>query len=94
MAMETGAKQMQRGLALLEEVTDANGQVRLTTQQQRSATAQVVETMEQLADASRQVSATAAQIAAAAGSLAHLAGDLESSGDAALTRVAGADGHA
>ena len=32
-------------------------QVRLTTQQQRSATSQVVETMEQLTDASRQVSA-------------------------------------
>ena len=68
MAMEKGAKQMQQGLTLLESVTNANGQVRLTTQQQRSATAQVVETMEQLTDASRQVSATAQQIAAAAGS--------------------------
>jgi methyl-accepting chemotaxis protein len=77
MAMEKGAKQMQQGLMLLEAVTDANGQVRLTTQQQRSATAQVVETMEQLTDASRQVSATAQQIAAAAGTLADLAGNLE-----------------
>lgn len=77
MAMEKGAKQMQRGLTLLEAVTDANGQVRMTTQQQRSATAQVVETMEQLNDASRQVSATAQQIAAAAGNLADLAGSLE-----------------
>jgi methyl-accepting chemotaxis protein len=77
MAMEKGAKQMQQGLTLLEAVTDANGQVRLTTQQQRSATAQVVETMEQLTDASRQVSATAQQIAAAAGTLADLAGNLE-----------------
>ena len=77
MAMEKGAKQMQQGLMLLEAVTDANGQVRLTTQQQRSATAQVVETMEQLTDASRQVSATAQQIAAAAGNLADLAGNLE-----------------
>ncbi|MCF4123147.1 methyl-accepting chemotaxis protein [Antribacter sp. KLBMP9083] len=51
--------------------------VRLTTQQQRSATAQVVETMEQLTDASRQVSATAQQIADAAGNLADLAGNLE-----------------
>jgi len=83
MAMETGAKQMQRSLALLEQVTDANGQVRLTTQQQRSATAQVVETMEQLTDASRQVSATAQQIAAAAGNLADLAGNLEATGAAA-----------
>jgi len=77
MAMEKGAKQMQQGLMLLDAVTDANGQVRLTTQQQRSATSQVVETMEQLADASRQVSATAQQIAAAAGDLADLAGNLE-----------------
>jgi methyl-accepting chemotaxis protein len=77
MAMEKGAKQMQAGLMLLERVTDAAGQVRLTTQQQRSATNQVVDTMEQLTDASRQVSATAQQIAAAAGSLADLAGNLE-----------------
>jgi methyl-accepting chemotaxis protein len=77
MAMEKGAKQMQQGLMLLDAVTDANGQVRLTTQQQRSATAQVVETMEQLMDASRQVSATAQQIAGAAGNLADLAGNLE-----------------
>jgi methyl-accepting chemotaxis protein len=77
MAMEKGTKQLQQGLALLDAVTEANGQVRLTTQQQRSATAQVVETMEQLTDASRQVSSTAQQIAAASGSLADLAGTLE-----------------
>jgi methyl-accepting chemotaxis protein len=85
MAMEKGAKQMQAGLMLLERVTDAAGYVRLTTQQQRSATAQVVETMEQLTDASRQVSATAQQIAAAAGNLADLAGTLEAT--AANTRA-------
>jgi methyl-accepting chemotaxis protein len=84
MAMEKGAKQMQAGLVLLERVTDAAGHVRLTTQQQRSATSQVVETMEQLTDASRQVSATAQEIAAAAGSLADLAGNLEAT--AATTR--------
>ena len=77
MAMEKGAKQMQQGLHLLAAVTDANNQVRLTTQQQRTANAQVVETMEQLTDASRQVSVTAQQIAAAAGNLADLAGNLE-----------------
>ncbi|MEP6979637.1 MAG: methyl-accepting chemotaxis protein [Nakamurella sp.] len=77
MAMEKGAKQMQQGLLLLAAVSDANNQVRLTTQQQRTANAQVVETMEQLTDASRQVSATAQQIAAAAGNLADLAGNLE-----------------
>ena len=80
MAMEKGSKQMQQGLMLLEAVTGANGQVRLTTQQQRSATAQVVETMEQLTDSSRQVSSTAQQIAAAAGNLSDLAGILETAG--------------
>jgi methyl-accepting chemotaxis protein len=77
MAMEKGAKQMQQSLVLLEAVTDAAGQVRLTTQQQRGATAQVVETMGQLSDASRQVSMTAQQIASAAGNLSDLAGNLE-----------------
>jgi methyl-accepting chemotaxis protein len=90
MAMEKGGKQMQQGLGLLEAVTDANAQVRLTTQQQRSATAQVVETMEQLTDASRQVSITAQQIAAAAGNLADLAGHLETTAAAATS----ANGHA
>jgi hypothetical protein len=84
MAMEKGAKQMQQGLGLLGAVTDANAQVRLTTQQQRSATSQVVETMEQLTDVSRQVSSTAQQIANAAGGLADLAGNLEHT--AAATR--------
>ena len=79
MAMEKGAKQMARGLLLLEAVTDANAQVRMTTQQQRSATSQVVETMEQLNDSSRQISATANEVATAAGKLADLAGNLESS---------------
>jgi methyl-accepting chemotaxis protein len=86
MAMEKGAKQMQQSLTLLDAVTDANGQVRLTTQQQRSATAQVVETMEQLTDASRQVSATAQQIAHAAGNLAELAGNLETTAATAKDR--------
>lgn len=85
MAMEKGAKQMQRGLALLEEVTQATAQVRLTTQQQRSATGQVVETMDQLTDASRQVSATAQQIATASASLAGLAENLEKNAAHATT---------
>jgi methyl-accepting chemotaxis protein len=86
LAMEKGGKQMQQGLMLLEAVTDASGQIRLTTQQQRTATAQVVETMEQLTDASRQVSATAQQIAAAAGTLADLAGNLETTAATAHDR--------
>ena len=86
MAMEKGAKQMQAGLVLLEHVTDAAGQVRLTTQQQRSATVQVVETMGQLADASRQVASTTQEIASAAGNLADLAGHLETHAVSAKSR--------
>jgi hypothetical protein len=86
MAMEKGAKQMQKGLVLLATVTDAAGQVRMTTQQQRSANTQVVETMEQLTDASRQVSSTAQQIAAAAGNLTTLASNLESTATTAKER--------
>ena len=40
--MERSASQMQEGLSLLGEVADATARVRLTTQQQRSATDQVV----------------------------------------------------
>jgi hypothetical protein len=87
MAMEKGAKQMQQSLTLLQAVTDAAGQVRLTTQQQRSANTQVVETMEQLTDASRQVSATAQQIAAAAGNLTTLASNLETTAVLAGSRT-------
>jgi methyl-accepting chemotaxis protein len=94
MAMEKGAKQMQRGLMLLEAVTDANAQVRLTTQQQRSATSQVVETMEQLTDSSRQVSATADQIASAAGNLADLAGNLETTARSATSVTSASNGGA
>jgi methyl-accepting chemotaxis protein len=89
MAMEKGAKQMQHGLLLLDHVTDAADQVRLTTQQQRSATAQVVETMEQLTDASRQVAMTAQQIASAAGTLAELAGNLDDTAERATNRSHG-----
>jgi methyl-accepting chemotaxis protein len=92
MAMETGSKQMQRGLTLLEAVTDANAQVRMTTQQQRIATSQVVETMEQLTDSSRQISATADEIASAAGDLADLAGNLEASAETVAARGAHSNG--
>jgi methyl-accepting chemotaxis protein len=85
MAMEKGAKQMQQSLSLLQRVTDAAGQVRLTTQQQRTANSQVVETMGQLTDASRQVSATAQQIAGSAGNLAQLAGELKAAGATPLS---------
>jgi len=86
MAMEKGAKQMQRSLTLVEGVTEATAQVRLTTQQQRSATGQVVETMEQLSDSSRQTSDTAQQIATSSGTLVTLAVNLEGSAAALSNR--------
>jgi methyl-accepting chemotaxis protein len=73
MAMEKGAKEMQRGLLLLEEVAQATAQIALTTQQQRSATEQVVETMDQLAQVNRQMSAAAQEIHSASAELASLA---------------------
>ena len=45
MAMEKGARQMQQGRPCWRPSTDAAGKVRLTTQQQRSATPHVVETV-------------------------------------------------
>lgn len=83
MAMEKGAKQMRRGLTLLEVVNEATDQVRLTAQQQRAATGQVVATMDQLTGASQQVSATATQIAASAATLASLAANLDGTASAA-----------
>lgn len=73
MAMEKGAKEMQQGLILLEEVVQATAQIALTTQQQRSATEQVVETMEQLAQVNRQMSSAAQEIHSASAELASLA---------------------
>jgi methyl-accepting chemotaxis protein len=73
MAMEKGAKEMQRGLILLEEVAQATAQIALTTQQQRSATEQVVETMDQLAQVNRQMSSAAQEIHSASAELAALA---------------------
>ena len=90
MAMEKGSKQMQDGLGLLASVTEGTAQVGLTTQQQRSATAQLVETMEQLSEASRQVSDTAGQIATASASLAQLASNLERTASVATSDRASA----
>jgi methyl-accepting chemotaxis protein len=77
LAMEEGAAQLQIGLGLMEQVTEASSNVRLATQQQLSASEQVVEAMEQVSVASREVSATAQQIAVAAGGQAEMAGELQ-----------------
>jgi hypothetical protein len=86
-AMETGARQMQRGLQLLEQVAEGTAQVSLNTQQQGVATLQVVEAMEQLTDSSRQVSSTAQEMAASASTLAALASQLEQAAASAAARL-------
>jgi hypothetical protein len=85
-AMETGARQMERGLRLLDDVAEGTAQVSMNTQQQGSATEQVVEAMEQLTDSSRQVASTAQEIAASAGTLAALASQLEQTAASAAER--------
>ncbi|MDB5067975.1 MAG: methyl-accepting chemotaxis sensory transducer, partial [Chloroflexi bacterium] len=64
MAMEKGAKQMVSGLALMEEVVESCDRVRLTSQQQRTATEQVMLAMQHVTAGCRQVSTTAEEIAA------------------------------
>ena len=86
LAMEQCGKQMREGLGLLEGVAEATAQVRLTTQQQRSAAEQVVETMGQATEASREVSTTAQEITNAAADLARLASDLEHTAAATRSR--------
>ncbi|MGQ0844751.1 MAG: methyl-accepting chemotaxis protein [Sporichthyaceae bacterium] len=86
MVMEKGAKQMRSGLDLLEAVTGAAEQVRLTVLQQRAATEQVVQAIEQSSSAARQVSATTQQIAVGSSRLSDLAADLEASAAATAAR--------
>ncbi len=77
MAMEQSAKQLERGLKLMEDVVEASSHVQVITHQQRSATDQVVEAMEQIAAGSRQVATTAQEISRAASSHAGLAQELD-----------------
>jgi len=76
MAMERSSKQMHRGLELMDAVSEATERVRLTTQQQSAAAAQVVDTMESVTETSRQTSTTAQQISASASQLSELVSEL------------------
>jgi len=77
MAMERSAAQMEQSLTLLASVVEASGQVKLITQQQRSATEQVGEAIVRITVGSRQVSDTARKISTAAASHALLASEME-----------------
>jgi len=77
MAMEQTTKQMQQSLTLLASVVAASDKVKLLTQEQGTATAQVLEALEHIAVGSRQVSETAQNISTAAASNAELASEME-----------------
>jgi methyl-accepting chemotaxis protein len=89
MALEKGAKQMERGLAMMQAMTEVSGQVRLANQQQRASTEQVVLAIEHIAEGSRAVAATAQEIASAAARQGALAAELADSGWENLDRAVG-----
>jgi methyl-accepting chemotaxis protein len=80
LALEKGVKQLDRGLVMMKEMTDLSTQVQLSTQQQRSVTAEVMEAIEHIAEGSRAVAITAQDMASAAASQGELAADLAGSG--------------
>jgi methyl-accepting chemotaxis protein len=79
-ALEKGVKQMERGLAMMQAMTEVSSQVQRDTQQQRSSTDEVVKAIEHIAQESRSVSNTAQEIASAALSQGELAADLAQPG--------------
>ncbi|MEA2656559.1 MAG: methyl-accepting chemotaxis protein [Chloroflexota bacterium] len=80
MALEKGVKQMARGLAMMQAVVEAGGQMHAAHQQQRTSTEQVVLAIEHIAEGSRSVAATAQEIAAAAARQGELAAQLADTG--------------
>jgi methyl-accepting chemotaxis protein len=80
MAMEKGVKQMERGLAMMQAVVEAGGQMHAAHQQQRTSTEQVVLAIEHIAEGSRSVATTAQEIAAAAARQGELAAQLADTG--------------
>jgi methyl-accepting chemotaxis protein len=91
MALDKGVKQMERGLAMMQAMTEVSGQVQQATQQQRTSTEQVVRAIEHIAEGSRSVAATAQEIASAAARQGSLAAELAGTG---WEREADADGEA
>jgi len=76
LALRKGVAQMERGLVMMKEMADLSTQVQVSTQQQKSATAQIMEAIEHIAEGSRSVAATALDMAAAAASQGQLTSDL------------------
>jgi hypothetical protein len=80
MALEKGVKQMERGLAMMQAMTNVRDEVRVAAEQQRSSTQEVVLAIEHIAEGSRSVALTAQEIAVAAARQGELAADLAGSG--------------
>jgi methyl-accepting chemotaxis protein len=59
---------MERGLVMMKEMAELSSLVQVSTQQQRSATAQIMEAIEDIAKGSHSVAATAVEMASAAAS--------------------------
>lgn len=90
MALEKGVKQMERGLAMMQAMTELSGRVQVASQQQRAANEQVVLAIERIAEGSRTVSMTAQEIASAAARQGELAAELlEPSSEGAARAHAG-----
>jgi methyl-accepting chemotaxis protein len=79
LALEKGVKQMERGLVMMKEMAELSTAVQLSTQQQRSATAQVMAAIEHIVEGSRSVATTAQDMASAAASQGVLASGLAGS---------------
>jgi methyl-accepting chemotaxis protein len=79
LALEKGVKQMERGLVMMKEMAELSTQVQVSTQQQRTVTAQVMEAIDHIAEGSRAVAITAQDLASAAASQGEMAADLAGS---------------
>jgi methyl-accepting chemotaxis protein len=79
-ALEKSIAQMERGVAMMQAMAEAGGQMNTAHQQQRASTEQVVLAIEHIAEGSRSVAATAQEIATAAARQGALAADLAGSG--------------
>jgi methyl-accepting chemotaxis protein len=81
MVLEKTAKQMERGLAMMQEVNETGGQMHAAHKQQLSSTEEIALAIEHIAEGSRSVAVTAQEISGAAARQGELAADLTWSPD-------------
>jgi methyl-accepting chemotaxis protein len=75
LALEKGVSQMERGMVLMQAITEPLDVVQIATHQQRDSAQEVVVAIGLIAEGSRRVATTASEIAAAAAGQSLLAGD-------------------